>query len=234
MRACADRGLDRARRRRDQQPRRRRRAGLRRASTASPPRSSTTAPSRRARPSTPRWRSAIDAHAPDVVALAGFMRILGAAFVRRFDGRLVNIHPSLLPAFPGCTRTGARSRPAARWPARRVHFVTAELDHGPIIGAGGRAGAGRTTARQRSRRACSREEHVLYPRAVRWLVEELLRARDGVVTPPRRRVAVAASRRPPAAQNRLAAMLIVNARIVVLKTNDSTDCSSTRRRIGAS
>ena len=76
----------------------------------------------------------IERHRADVVALAGFMRILGAEFVRHFDGRLVNIHPSLLPAFPGLTRTRARSRPAARRVARRVHFVTADLDHGPIIG----------------------------------------------------------------------------------------------------
>lgn len=58
---------------------------------------------------------AIDAHAPAVVVLAGFMRILTPGFVQHFAGRLVNIHPSLLPAFPACTRTSAPSTRAARW-----------------------------------------------------------------------------------------------------------------------
>ena len=82
----------------------------------------------------PRSPSAIDSHGADIVALAGFMRILGAAFVRRFDGRLVNIHPSLLPAFPGLHTHRRAIEAGCKASGATVHFVTAELDHGPIIG----------------------------------------------------------------------------------------------------
>jgi phosphoribosylglycinamide formyltransferase 1 len=111
---------------------------------------------------------------PDLVVLAGFMRILGDDFVARYAGRLLNIHPSLLPAFPGlhthrraidagCTVTGAT-----------VHFVTPQLDHGPIVlqgvvplrpGDDAQALADRVLA----------IEHVLLPLAVRWFVEDRLR-----------------------------------------------------------
>ncbi len=75
----------------------------------------------------------IEGHAPDLVLLAGFMRILGDGFVRRFEGRLLNIHPSLLPAFPG-VRTHAQALAAGvRLHGCSVHFVTPALDGGPII-----------------------------------------------------------------------------------------------------
>ena len=71
-------------------------------------------------------------HAPDLVLLAGFMRILGDGFVRRFEGRLLNIHPSLLPAFPGI-QTHARALAAGvRVHGCSVHFVTPALDGGPV------------------------------------------------------------------------------------------------------
>ncbi len=75
----------------------------------------------------------IEAHGADIVALAGFMRILGASFVRRFDGRLVNIHPSLLPAFPGLETHRRAIEAGCKASGASVHFVTADLDHGPII-----------------------------------------------------------------------------------------------------
>ncbi|HTJ03905.1 MAG TPA: phosphoribosylglycinamide formyltransferase, partial [Caldimonas sp.] len=76
---------------------------------------------------------AIERHRPDVVALAGFMRILGVDFVRRFDGRLVNIHPSLLPAFPGLHTHRRAIEAGCKASGATVHFVTADLDHGPIV-----------------------------------------------------------------------------------------------------
>lgn len=76
---------------------------------------------------------AIDAHAPDLVVLAGFMRILTPGFVRRYAGRLVNIHPSLLPAFPGLHTHRRAIEAGCRVAGATVHRVTEELDHGPIL-----------------------------------------------------------------------------------------------------
>jgi phosphoribosylglycinamide formyltransferase-1 len=126
----------------------------------------------------------IERHSADVVALAGFMRILGAEFVRRFDGRLVNIHPSLLPAFPGLHTHRRAIEAGCKASGATVHFVTADLDHGPIIGQavvpvladdGEEALAARVLA----------QEHVLYPRAIRWLVEGSLERRGGAVVQTR-------------------------------------------------
>jgi phosphoribosylglycinamide formyltransferase 1 len=123
---------------------------------------------------------AIDAHDPDVVVLAGFMRILGAAFVRRYEGRLLNIHPSLLPAFPGLHTHQRAIDAGCKLSGATVHFVTHQLDHGPIVlqavvplWAGDDADA--LAARVRA------TEHRIYPLAVRWFVEDLLRVEQGVV-----------------------------------------------------
>ena len=124
---------------------------------------------------------AIEAHAPDVVALAGFMRILGPAFVRRFEGRLLNIHPSLLPAFPGLHTHRRALAAGCKVVGATVHLVTSELDHGPIVmqsvvpvhpGDDEQALAARVLA----------AEHVIYPLALRWFVEGRLRIEGGVVT----------------------------------------------------
>jgi len=124
---------------------------------------------------------AIDLHAPDVVALAGFMRILGPAFVRRFEGRLLNIHPSLLPAFPGLHTHRRALAAGCKVVGATVHLVTAELDHGPIVmqsavpvhpGDDEQALAARVLA----------TEHVIYPLALRWFVEDRLRIEGGVVS----------------------------------------------------
>ena len=77
--------------------------------------------------------TAVDASTPDLVVLAGFMRILGPAFVRRFEGRMLNIHPSLLPAYPGLDTHQRALDDGARVHGCTVHFVTAEVDHGPIV-----------------------------------------------------------------------------------------------------
>ena len=122
----------------------------------------------------------IEGHGADVVALAGFMRILGAAFVRRFDGRLVNIHPSLLPAFPGLQTHRRAIEAGCKASGASVHFVTADLDHGPIIGqAVVPVLADDTEATLAARVLVA--EHRLYPRAIAWLLEGRLERRGGVV-----------------------------------------------------
>ena len=98
-----------------------------------PPPSSTIVPSRREKPSMPNSRATIEAFAPDVVALAGFMRILTPDFVARFEGRIVNVHPSLLPAFPGLHTHRRALEAGCKVAGATVHFVTPALDHGPII-----------------------------------------------------------------------------------------------------
>ena len=120
---------------------------------------------------------AIEAFAPDVVALAGFMRILTPGFVQRFDGRLVNIHPSLLPLFPGL-RTHARAIEAGcKVAGATAHFVTGDLDCGPIIEQAVVSVLPADTEVSLAARVLE-QEHVLYPRAIRWLVEGALERRD--------------------------------------------------------
>ena len=120
----------------------------------------------------------IERHAPDLVLLAGFMRILGDGFVRRFEGRLLNIHPSLLPAFPGI-KTHARALAAGvRLHGCSVHFVTPALDGGPIIAqAAVPVQAGDDEASLGARVLA--EEHTLYPRVARWFLEGRLQLLDG-------------------------------------------------------
>ena len=120
----------------------------------------------------------IERHAPDLVLLAGFMRILGDAFVRRFEGRMLNIHPSLLPAFPG-VRTHAQALAAGvRLHGCSVHFVTPALDGGPIVAQAVVAvHAGDDEAGLAGRVLV--EEHLLYPRVARWFLEGRLQLVDG-------------------------------------------------------
>lgn len=123
----------------------------------------------------------IDRHAPDLVVLAGFMRILTPAFVQRYDGRLLNIHPSLLPAFAGLHTHERALQAGCKVAGSTVHFVTAELDHGPIVLQAAvpvRAGDTADTLAARVLRG----EHIIYPRAVRWFVEgRVALGADGVV-----------------------------------------------------
>lgn len=122
----------------------------------------------------------IDRHTPNVLALAGFMRILTPGFVRRFEGRMVNVHPSLLPAFTGL-KTHARAIAAGcKVAGATVHFVTPELDHGPIIAQAIVPVLPGDSEATLSARVLARE-HVIYPRAVRWLVEDTLAVEAGVV-----------------------------------------------------
>ncbi|MDP9044866.1 MAG: phosphoribosylglycinamide formyltransferase [Pseudomonadota bacterium] len=123
----------------------------------------------------------VEAHVPDVVALAGFMRILNADFVDRFEGRLVNVHPSLLPAFAGLHTHRRAIEAGCKLAGATVHFVTSALDHGPIIAQAVVPVLPGDTPEQLAARVLERE-HVLYPRAIRWLVHDLLRTADGVVS----------------------------------------------------
>ena len=111
----------------------------------------------------------IDRFRPRLVALAGFMRILAPAFVRRYEGRLLNIHPSLLPAFPGL-HTHARALAAGvKVHGATVHFVTPELDHGPIVIQAAvpvRSGDDEDTLAAR----VLAQEHRIYPQAVAWFL----------------------------------------------------------------
>jgi phosphoribosylglycinamide formyltransferase-1 len=122
----------------------------------------------------------IEHHGADIVALAGFMRILGAAFVHRFDGRLVNIHPSLLPAFPGLETHRRAIEAGCKASGASVHFVSADLDHGPIIGQAVVPVRGDDSEATLAARILV-QEHRLYPRAIAWLVDDRLERRDGVV-----------------------------------------------------
>ncbi|HDR8937782.1 TPA: phosphoribosylglycinamide formyltransferase [Burkholderia vietnamiensis] len=126
----------------------------------------------------------IDRFAPDLVVLAGFMRILTPDFVRRYEGRLLNIHPSLLPSFKGVHTHQQALDAGVALHGVTVHFVSPELDSGAIVAQGAvpvRAGDDAAALAQRVLAV----EHVLYPRAVRWFVEGSLRLENGraVVAP---------------------------------------------------
>ncbi|MGH8463163.1 MAG: phosphoribosylglycinamide formyltransferase [Pseudomonas sp.] len=121
----------------------------------------------------------IDAFAPDLVVLAGFMRILSGGFVQHYAGRLLNIHPSLLPDYRG-THTHERVLEAGdRQHGVSVHFVTEELDGGPVIlQAVVPVEAGDTRDLLAARIA--RQEHLIYPRAVSWFAAGRLQMQDDV------------------------------------------------------
>jgi phosphoribosylglycinamide formyltransferase-1 len=110
----------------------------------------------------------IDTFHPDFVVLAGFMRILSAGFVARYHGRLVNIHPSLLPAYGGLNTHARALHDGVRIHGCTVHFVTPDLDHGPIIIQAAVPVLGGDTAQTLAARVLQ-EEHRIYPQAVRWL-----------------------------------------------------------------
>ncbi len=110
----------------------------------------------------------IDRHDPDFVVLAGFMRILTEAFVMRYLGRLINIHPSLLPAYPGMHTHAKALQDGVKIHGCTVHFVTPDLDHGPIIIQAAVPVLSRDTEQTLGERVL-REEHRIYPQAVRWL-----------------------------------------------------------------
>jgi len=123
----------------------------------------------------------VDDFKPDALALAGFMRILTPQFVQHFEGRMVNVHPSLLPAFTGLHTHQRAIDAGCKLAGATVHFVTAELDHGPIIAQAVVPVLPGDTAGSLSARVLV-QEHRIYPQAVGWLVKGQLRVAAGVVT----------------------------------------------------
>jgi phosphoribosylglycinamide formyltransferase 1 len=121
-----------------------------------------------------RLAAEIDRHAPDLIVLAGFMRILGTRFVNRYPGRIINIHPSLLPAFPGLHTHRRALEAGVRVHGCTVHFVTPQLDHGPIII---QAAVPVLPGDDESRLAARvlEQEHRVYPQALAWLARDAVR-----------------------------------------------------------
>jgi phosphoribosylglycinamide formyltransferase-1 len=122
----------------------------------------------------------IDGYAPDLVVLAGFMRILTADFVRHYEGRLLNIHPSLLPSFPGLHTHQRALDEGVKVHGCTVHFVTADLDHGPVVIQAAVPVADGDDEASLSARVLA-EEHRVYAQAVRWFAEDRLSLAQGRV-----------------------------------------------------
>lgn len=123
----------------------------------------------------------IDTHRPDLVVLAGFMRILGRAFVQHYDGRMLNVHPSLLPAFTGLHTHRRAIEAGCKLAGATVHFVTADLDHGPIVAQAAVPVLAGDTEEVLAERVLA-AEHRMFPQAVRWFVQGRLSVRQGIVT----------------------------------------------------
>ena len=118
---------------------------------------------------------------PKLIALAGFMRVLTDEFVQRYQDRLINIHPSLLPAFPGLSTHARALREGVKIHGCTVHFVTPQLDHGPIIIQAAISVLPQDTEASLSQRVLQ-QEHRIFPQAVRWFIDGQLKLTNGVVT----------------------------------------------------
>ena len=134
----------------------------------------------------------VDEFAPDLVVLAGFLRILTPAFVERYAGRLLNIHPSLLPAFPGLRTHEQALAAGVKLHGATVHFVTSQLDHGPIVMQAAVPVLADDNADTLAQRVL-KVEHQIYPQAVRWFIQAQLHINQGLVQV-----------QPPALQGRFA------------------------------
>ncbi len=122
--------------------------------------------------------SALQRHKPDLLILAGFMRILGSMFVKRFEGRILNIHPALLPNYPGLNTHQRAIDAGDKWHGSTVHFVTEELDAGPMILQGRVPVLSDDTESLLSARVQA-VEHKIYPEATALLASGRLELRDG-------------------------------------------------------
>ncbi|MCM2567487.1 formyltetrahydrofolate-dependent phosphoribosylglycinamide formyltransferase [Janthinobacterium sp. 35] len=125
-------------------------------------------------------QAVIDGFAPDLVVLAGFMRILTPPFVEHYAGRMLNIHPSLLPLFPGMATHRQALEAGVTEHGATVHFVTAELDHGPAVASAVVPVLPGDTEDSLSARVLV-QEHLLYPRAIRLFIDDKLSVEHGQV-----------------------------------------------------
>ncbi|MBW3508307.1 phosphoribosylglycinamide formyltransferase [Janthinobacterium sp. NKUCC06_STL] len=125
-------------------------------------------------------QAVIDGFAPDLVVLAGFMRILTPPFVEHYAGRMLNIHPSLLPLFPGMATHRQALEARVTEHGATVHFVTAELDHGPAVASAVVPVLPGDTEESLSARVLV-QEHLLYPRAIRLFIDDKLSVEHGQV-----------------------------------------------------
>lgn len=125
-------------------------------------------------------QAVIDGFAPDLVVLAGFMRILTPPFVDHYAGRILNIHPSLLPLFPGMATHRQALEAGVTEHGATVHFVTAELDHGPAVASAVVPVLPGDTEDSLSARVLV-QEHLLYPRAIRLFIDDKLSVEHGQV-----------------------------------------------------
>ena len=122
----------------------------------------------------------IDTCQPKLIALAGFMRILSDSFVQRYQGRLMNIHPSLLPSFPGLGTHARVLQEGVKIHGCTVHFVTSQLDHGPIVIQAAIPVLPNDTESTLAARILQ-HEHRIYPQAVQWFMEDRIRLNNNYV-----------------------------------------------------
>lgn len=122
----------------------------------------------------------IDAYQPKLVVLAGFLRILGRDFIDHYSGRMLNIHPSLLPEFPGLDTHARALQSGARQHGASVHFVTHDMDSGPVIIQAAVPVLPGDTPQTLAERVL-KEEHRIYPLAIRWFLENRLSVAAGRV-----------------------------------------------------
>jgi phosphoribosylglycinamide formyltransferase-1 len=122
-------------------------------------------------------KAVIDSYAPDLVVLAGFMRILGNTFVSHYEGRMLNIHPSLLPAYRGLYTHKRVLEAGGSEHGASVHFVTQELDGGPVVLQAAIPVLPDDSAESLARRVLL-EEHIIYPMAISWFVDQRLELKN--------------------------------------------------------
>jgi phosphoribosylglycinamide formyltransferase-1 len=140
----------------------------------------------------------IDSYRPDLVVLAGFMRILTEDFVNRYQGRLINIHPALLPAFPGLDTHEKALLEGVKIHGCTVHFVTPTVDHGPIISQAAVPVLSDDTPDALAARVLE-QEHLIYPEAIRWFAEGRIHLQQNRVKVAIAQAATPAMRSPWAA-----------------------------------